>query len=132
MSAQREFAIYRLKIVNNIYMKLWAPDNLVIFLYFSGINHTIFHGQYWLLLFTMGQSITLVVLQITKGATKDAQSKDCLNEFWSVFLNFWHPRTVSQVIIAILTLFRMVIFGAPHRYIRNLLQWRNLAQLYLT
>ena len=29
--------LYRLKIVTHVYMKLWVPDNLVLFLYHSGI-----------------------------------------------------------------------------------------------
>ena len=35
---QRTDTMYRLKIVTPIYMKLWVSDNLVLFLYHSGIN----------------------------------------------------------------------------------------------
>ena len=33
--------MYRLKIVTHVYMKLWVPDNLVLFLHHSGINCSI-------------------------------------------------------------------------------------------
>ena len=35
--AERQFVMYRLKIVTHVYMKLRGPDNLVLFLYYPGI-----------------------------------------------------------------------------------------------
>ena len=35
--AYRQFIMYRLKIITHVYMKLWVLDNLVLFLYHSGI-----------------------------------------------------------------------------------------------
>ena len=39
--AQCQFIMYRLKIVTHVYMQLWVPDNLVLFIYHSGINCSI-------------------------------------------------------------------------------------------
>ena len=35
--AYRQFVMYRLKIATRVYKKLWVPDNLVLFLYYSGV-----------------------------------------------------------------------------------------------
>ena len=44
-----DWKVHRPEIVTHVYMKLWVPDNLVLFIYHADINCSTVCGQYWAL-----------------------------------------------------------------------------------